>query len=433
MANYFSVPHLGAGSLEVEGISSYLVRMARAHGCSHWQLARHLDVWWDRNNCNQRVGRLPRITQSGVRIQLCGVGSDTAKLVTALGAATGITSLRSATILSLKQVISSTSIGALKSSRAWCPACYAEDARERGEVYDRLLWALLPITRCSIHKTPLLQRCPSCESTQVYASGAQLDECYVCRANLRAIPPLHAPLEHPGFGEQLLHELVTACAENPNLTLNREGMRLFFKRHRRDLPPGDPLVNVRALGSRSSKPSLMSVLKFATAFGASLLDFQSSRPPDVTHCLYDAASIPSSRRSGRHSRSVYLKVQAALKAALDNPKSSPAFRTFCANQNVSTGYVRHNFSIEARRYADLRREYSQWRRESVTVAALEMANSGLIDDYRSGRIKQLKELIRAVANASGVQTLTARKVVEHCLSSDTAGQASVKDATGAGK
>ncbi len=417
MANYFSVPHLGAGSLEVEGISSYLVRMARAHGCSHWQLARHLDAWWDRNNCNQRVERLPRITQSGVRIQLCGVGSDTAKLVAALGAATGIISLRSATILSLAPVISSTSIGALKSSRAWCPACYAEDAREQGEVYDRLLWALLPITRCSIHKTPLLLRCPSCESTQVYASGARLDECYVCRANLGAIAPPHTPLEHPSFGEKLLHELVTACAENPDLTLNREGMRLFFKRHRRDLPPGDPLFNVRALGSRSNRPSLMSVLKFATAFGASLLDFQSSRPPGVSHCLYVAASLPSSRRSGRHPRSVYLKVQVALNSALENPKSSAAFRTFCANLDVSTGYVRHNFPVEARKYADLRREYSHWRRESITVAALEMANSGLIDDYRSGRIKQVKELIRAVANASGVQTLTARKVVEHCLSS----------------
>ncbi|MFZ6694476.1 hypothetical protein ACO0J1_01695 [Stenotrophomonas acidaminiphila] len=123
----------------------------------------------------------------------------------------------------------------------------------------------------------------------------------------------------------------------------------------------------------------------------------------------------------------------ALNSALENPKSCPAFRTFCANLDVSTGYVRHNFPIEARKYANLRREYSHWRRESVTVAALEAANSGLINDYRSGRIKQIKELIRAVANASGVQTLTARKVVEHCLSSDIAGQTSVKDAPGAGE
>lgn len=200
-------------------------------------------------------------------------------------------------------------------------------------------------------------------------------------------------------------------------------MRLFYRRHRRDLPARDPLLSVRSLGARSNRPSLMSVLKLATAFGTSLLDFQTSKPPEVSHCLYDAASVLSSpTRRDRRPRDAHLKVQLALQAVLASHIALPTFRAFCAKLEVSTGYVGYHFPIESRKYADRRRELSRWKRKSATLAALKAANSGLIDDYRSGRIRQLKELIRAISAASGVHVLTARRVVDHCLASDADAQ-----------
>jgi len=45
MADYFSLAHLGTGTAEVEGLNSYTTRLAQAHGCSEWQLTKHIRVW----------------------------------------------------------------------------------------------------------------------------------------------------------------------------------------------------------------------------------------------------------------------------------------------------------------------------------------------------------------------------------------------------
>lgn len=412
MADYFSLPHLGAGTAEVEGLSSYLTRMAQAHGCSEWQLATHLRAWWDVTHSQGPSDRFPRIVGTVRSVPLCGMGSDVEKLVVALGRATGLTTLRSATIMPLAAVLSTTSIGTLRSCRAWCPTCYEEDLYAERPLYGRLLWAIAPISRCRVHKVELLDRCPKCAAPQYSRSRARPESCIVCGSCLILPANRLLPSARPTFGEDLIYELVEACARDPKISINRRSMRLFFKRHRRDLPAGDPLLTVPSLTSDTMRPSLGTVLRMVTAFNVSLLDFQSSEPPETTRALYGPASplLPKRTRTPIP-KAVRERVSAAFGSVLGSPQILCPFNLFCARLGVSGGYVRYQFPSLSKTYIARRKDWVFESEQSKLLAARD-ASSALIEDYERGRIRQLKDLIRKVSSVADVSIVTARKAVK---------------------
>lgn len=407
MAYYFSVPHLGAGSPEVESLGCFFLRMARAHGCTQWQLARHLAAWWDHKQGNRTKTRF----LSAQTLAISGAGQDVAKLVDALTQGTGIETLRSGTLLVLQQAAARTCLGTLRNTRAWCPACYENDTAARREIYDRLLWAIVPIGRCSIHAITLMDRCPTCGSTQDYTTRCtSLDRCGACGGSL--VDGKRVTADRPELGEKLVEELVAASATDPGLTLNREGMRLFFKRSRCELPKGDPLLTTPSLTSRSCRPTLGTMIRMATAFNVSLLDFQSAQPPPVNRSLYTPQS-PGFPARPRHKLppEARVRVEEALETLLARPEMPPPFLAFCEQQRVSTGYVAYQFPVLAKRYAE-RRSVGVREKAVARLKAAQMAiDAGLMEDYTSGRMTQKKQLIRAVALTSKVSIVTARKAV----------------------
>lgn len=77
-------------------------------------------------------------------------------------------------------------------------------------------------------------------------------------------------------------------------------------------------------------------------------------------------------------------------------------------------YVAHQFPILARAYAARRNKIMHTERTAMLTAAQAAIEAGLMDDYTSGQMTQKKQLIRAVASASGVSIVTARKAVALC-------------------
>lgn len=411
MAYYFTIPHLGAGRTEVEGLSCYMRRLAIAHGCSEWQLARHLAAWWDHSEANESASQFPKIVITKNTIPICGLGSDVSKLVGALTLGTGVGTLRSASLLPLHGVVSRTSIGTLRTSRAWCPACYQEDAALGHDLYDRLTWAIAPITRCPAHHAALQDRCPTCRSPQFYSVRFRLDECWSCGGSLASSALAPSRLEVPGFGEKLILDLVTACAEKPELALNHESVVTFFRRNRHELPRGDPLLNSRTLNG-TGLPSLWTLLRMATAFNVSLLDFQTAEPPQGSLPLFGSHShqLPTRKRS-RLSNEVKTKVHHSLDASLASPQTPPPFSLFCKMLAVSPGYVSYQFPELTRSYLARRKSVVRGNRAEMLRAAQVAVDSGLLRRYEIGEIHQLKDLVLAVAEAVGVSIVTARKAI----------------------
>ncbi len=67
--------------------------------------------------------------------------------------------------LSLSEFLDVTSIVPLKSSKAWCPLCYSEDAAT-SVCYDRLYWSFSEIDTCRKHGTRLASICYYCGARQ---------------------------------------------------------------------------------------------------------------------------------------------------------------------------------------------------------------------------------------------------------------------------
>lgn len=413
MACYFSVPHLGAGSPEVESLGCYFFRLARAHGCTQWQLAAHLAAWWDHTHAEGGKSRFIKVAVGQKSLAVSGYGKDVSKLVDVLTAGTSITTLRSGTLLSLHHVAARSSIGTLRNARAWCPACYEEDAREGREVYDRLVWAIAPIKRCIEHKIALVDRCPTCDSAQLYSEHcSSLDRCSSCGHSLLGEIDERVFAENTTLGEKLILGLVEACTLSPQLELNRQCMRTFFKRSRRELPKGDPLLAMPSLTSESTRPTLETIIRMATAFNVSLLDFQTAQPPPVNRPLYPPMSPAFQIRPHRRlPTEVRDRVEKALAKVLASPETPPPFGAFCQKLQVSTGYVAYQFAALAKTYAERRRNAAHVHKAAMLKAAQVAAEAGLIRDYISGQIKQKKHLIRAIAGASGVSIVVARRTV----------------------
>lgn len=413
MAYYFSVPHLGAGSLNVESLGCYFLRLAHAHGCSQWQLARHLAAWWDHMHGKGTKSRFLKTSVAQNSLAMLGYGEAVSKLVSALTLATGISTLRSGTLLSLQEAAAHNSIGTLRTTRAWCPACYEEDAKEGRDVYDRLVWAIAPIKRCAGHKIALMDRCPVCNSTQLHLDHcSDVDRCGSCGHSLLGRIDARVVVDQPTLGEKLILDMVAASALDPTLTLNRQCMRAFFKRYRRELPKGDPLLTMPSLTSASMRPTLETIVRMATAFDVSLLDFQTAQPPSINRSLYPPKSLPFEvRLHGRLPSEVGDRVARALNEVLTVPDTPPPFAAFCQNLGVSTGYVVYRFPVLAKTYAERRRNAGRVHQRILLKAARMAAEAGLINDYITGRISQKRQLVHAIAGASGVSIVMARKVV----------------------
>lgn len=415
MAKYFSLPHLGAGSPEVESLGCYFFRLANAHACTPSQLIGHLGRWWDASDLSATAGPFPRGTLIVGRTPLHGYSEAIERLASALIAATNVQTLRSGTMLSLRHVAAKTALRAFRVNRAWCPACYAEDVANANEPYDRVLWGILAITRCHIHKIELLTTCPRCSTPQDYTGGCRrLSQCSRCGSSLIGTGSCRRPAPKPAFGEKLICDLVSACAENPELTLRWQSISEFFKRARQELSPNDAMRYAPSFTRYGTYPTLDSLLRLATIFNISLLDFQTSKPPPLNFPLYGPERLSNGeKRHPRRPHATHAQVEARLIALLNCGDPLPPYNAFCEQLGVSKGYVNYRFPDLAQRYLQQRRLTRVSEHEaSIRAAVMAIDDNGLWEAYQDGRIKQLKQLTREVARLARVSIPIARKVVE---------------------
>ncbi len=65
--------------------------------------------------------------------------------------------------------------------RAWCPECFQQWRSTNHLIYEPLLWSIEAVTVCSIHHQPLQSRCPHCQKIQRPITGRmQVARCSQC-------------------------------------------------------------------------------------------------------------------------------------------------------------------------------------------------------------------------------------------------------------
>ena len=354
---YFQLQPEGLGTPEAECLASYLHRLAAYHGVTLHQLIEHLRAWEGWSRFSNRI--LPKNCESG---RFNGYSSDTDILVKTLDHATGLNCLRACTLLSLRSVAAGNGVGAIKQSRAWCPACYANADACGLPIYDRQAWQIVGVETCQTHHIPLVSRCWSCGCIQrSQTSKTTLSRCEVCEAILSK--SVAAPVIGSDTRYTLRHvaSFIAYISSRPDFQFKTGKLTTFCdlmveRYSRRKLM--DDLGDVFHRRRYNVRPTLRSLLDLSTYFDIPLTDLLISPTEAAAQIALGFDPVirkrehrPRARKSEKLDLAVLL-----LRRALSAGPPYPSVPSICAEAGVCFSYVHNSASDLTDRLVKLRKK-----------------------------------------------------------------------------
>ena len=146
MPYLFPLSLRGVGTLDVEALSSYIYRLAIAHGVSTGRLLTHILSWYGADHPEAREG-LSSIYSTGDLSIYIRPNHGTLQMVNLLAHTTGNDRLRCGTFLALQDALDR-SVNVFSQRVRWCQACMAEFHKLDDPGYFKLLWHLKAVTHC---------------------------------------------------------------------------------------------------------------------------------------------------------------------------------------------------------------------------------------------------------------------------------------------
>jgi hypothetical protein len=156
-----SLPPAGLGTMLVESIASYVMRLAARYSISTIALLRTGLPDLIPKSSESGRGRPTEVAKSGA--YAVGMTRTSEEWVAELEAATGLTGLRALTLLGLAKSVSANRLP--RTQIASCRACLEEMAAA-DLVWEPLIWTLQLVTTCPVHGLPLSLECPHCGGSQ---------------------------------------------------------------------------------------------------------------------------------------------------------------------------------------------------------------------------------------------------------------------------
>jgi hypothetical protein len=160
----YSIEPIGLGTGLVEGLTSYVMRLAKAHSVSTGDLIQRELATVPQVEAlrTEREGGSTNSNGNCFRhwnYSVNGVSGQAAKWIYSLEAKTLRCDLKYLTLLPLRSFLS---VVSFKVHRSWCPLCFEEQRAQQSHVYEPLLWSLQVSDFCPTHHVSLTSRCPGC-------------------------------------------------------------------------------------------------------------------------------------------------------------------------------------------------------------------------------------------------------------------------------
>lgn len=391
------------GTKEVECLSSYVFRLAYAHGVSRFQLVEHLRAWWARTSGSL----LPRVEE----LRWNGYSRNVRLALLALESATG-RDLSPCTLVALSGICAGNCIGSVRHARHWCPACYREDLSARSFVYDRLVWQLQGYERCSIHRHALISGCDKCgEQQRNDVVRASLHLCSTCGADLARACSRPQYRRNPCFGEGEMEALVEKLGDSPRFSPSPLRRYLAaMQRNGADIRRMESLLgDVFHSRHYPVRPQLNSLLAVAVYFGTDVISILSSPEEAACQTAFEFAPMLP-KRSKRPFAAMGGKraewFRQALKAVVDGAPPYPSLVAFCHEHDYSQ-------SAAASFHAELCRQLTQKRHqwlEACKISAGERAAECARRIHLSSPSLTKRQLAARVAAEADVPIHVSRKV-----------------------
>lgn len=409
---------IGIGTSGVEGLTGYIGRLAYEHCVAPGTLVlRELAPALGRPRVAYPDNRdffefFNRFLQTGDQATgtLNGVARSTREWVDVLERLTLRQDLRHLTLLAWAEVLSDKRL--LRSSRAYCPACYRDWRTEGRAAYDPLLWALRPVTVCLRHRRTLREHCPhdGCRRTLPHlAQQSWPGQCPHCSRALDDEADVAAHGERPTSEQDwcgrawVTEQVGEMLASSPSLQAlpGAQGIAASVSRCIEQAAQCDtgqfarmlemPEATVWAWQAGAVMPGLPSILLMCQAAGVSLVSFLCGQSP--------LAIAPSpamlKRETVRRLPVRRASVRKALKAAATSLEP-PSLANVAAQVGHRAVVLRRVFPDEC---LSIKTRHAKWRqqqavaRDTAARQAIETTVRQLLaDGVRPGR-KRVQRLL----------------------------------------
>jgi hypothetical protein len=234
---------IGVGSVQVEGLASYVMRLAEAHHVGLEVMAGLVGAYLPMPDRWYRVSafRVERLCERWRK--KAGLEVTLRDWVWAIEKLTLRTNLCRLTMLEWAEVIDLRSV--YRYLRTWCPSCYEEWAVTGQPFYEPLLWNIREVRLCLRHLQPLRRECNHCHRSQcLVLSTSRVGYCGQCGGWLGASEGRDTLLEGLDPERQRwiainIAELISATSESRQLRreqvttrlrdVEKRNRKLFFK------------------------------------------------------------------------------------------------------------------------------------------------------------------------------------------------------------
>jgi DNA-binding phage protein len=176
----FGLAPVGIGTDHVEALSSYVVRLARAHSVSPRRLIREEFVRAGQGSRARSAAR-----QSNDIRTMNGLDHYAETFAALVAELTAVPAVRYLTLLPLGNLLPRLGAGLLARQPRWCPECLSQMNDDGTEVYRPLVWSMNVYTRCHRHRRSLVSACPHCGRQQPFIPRfPDLFHCAHCNRSL---------------------------------------------------------------------------------------------------------------------------------------------------------------------------------------------------------------------------------------------------------
>jgi len=426
----FCLDPIGLGTPQCEGLTSYLMRLAREHSLPVRRFVSRLlfsQVADARPQCDAKFFRHYAAT-------INGVGSYAQRFAQVMNDATGRTDLESLTFRPWRQLLPSNGTELTSSWRRWCPECLATDDDEESAdasasvsaSYLRLAWSIVSVQNCSRHGVPLADRCPRCSRRQpTIPRSTDFVQCDSCRGSL--ILPAGQPFITTASGAT--PALPLAVAEQLialNVSINPGGV------HQRWIDTVSARIadmgcdratlcrrvglNPRAMNpwfNRGTGVCIHSLTKVLSGLQMSAFDVFGPTVLPVRHNPRSGGTPSGEVTSRREHHSLEVRAQAAClldQAAI--AEKPPKLRDIAAMLGTSTGFVRYRHPEKVARLRHRHVEIQRAARQArVERHRLEVAAA--VERLRASGVFPGRKLVEAAVRARGASLIDPQNYIAY--------------------
>ena len=190
---------IGIGTALVEGIPSYVMRVAEAHRISVRHLAGQiLTDLASPLGLLFPAGRAKLCNRDGFRTQpyaISGVVDRVELWIHALECGTGRSDIRLLSMWPFRKVLGERMFS---DKKGWCPFCLQMWADNGTTVYEPLLWSFEDASECPVHGCPLVHKCATCNRLLgALAGNSHVGHCSSCGSWLGSSGELVETVSNP--------------------------------------------------------------------------------------------------------------------------------------------------------------------------------------------------------------------------------------------